>query len=148
MKNPFLTGFYPDPSICRKGSDFYVANSSFQWFPGVPIHHSRDLKNWELAGYALTRITQLNLHRIGDSFGIWAPDLTYADGHFWLIYTIVSRQHEIVCSNTNYLVTAEDPKGPWSEPIYLNSMGYDPSIFHDDDGRSTRWVCWWMTRLA
>jgi xylan 1,4-beta-xylosidase len=142
MKNPFLTGFYPDPSICRKGDDFYVVTSSFQWFPGIPIHHSRDLCHWEHIGYALTRTSQLDLHRIGDSFGIWAPDMTYSDGLFWLIYTVVSRQREVVCSNTNYLVMAKDPRGPWCEPIYLNSMGYDPSFFHDDNGKKYQVGMW------
>lgn len=136
--NPILPGFNPDPSICRAGDDFYIATSSFQWWPGVPIYHSRDLHHWQLISYALTDTQLLDLRRIGDSAGIWAPCLTYADGLFWLIFTVASggRQHTYECAN--YLATAPDPRGPWRGPIYLNSSGNDPSLFHDDDGR--KWL--------
>jgi xylan 1,4-beta-xylosidase len=136
--NPILPGFNPDPAICRRGDDFYIATSSFQWWPGIPIYHSRDLRNWELIGYALTDPSHADLRRIGDGAGIWAPSLTYADGLFWLVFTIASgsRQHTYECHN--FLTTAPDPRGPWSEPIYLNSTGNDPSLFHDDDGR--KWL--------
>lgn len=135
MLNPILPGFYPDPSVCRKDDWFYVANSSFQWWPGIPIHRSRDLQNWEYISHALTSPAQADLSRIADSSGIWAPDLTYANGLFWLVYTIVSKQNERVPANRNLLMTTEDVCGSWSEPVYLNSMGYDPSLFHEDDGR-------------
>ena len=135
IENPILPGFYPDPSICRKDEWYYIANSSFQWMPGIPIHRSRDLRHWEFVSHALTSPIQANLQRISDSYGIWAPDLTYADGKFWMVYTVVSRQNENICAETNYLITAEDPNGPWTQPVYLNSTGYDPGFFHDDDGR-------------
>lgn len=139
IHNPILTGFHPDPCLCRKGDDFYIANSSFQWWPGVPIHHSRDLVNWELVGYGLTRRSQLDMDRLPDSGGVWAPALSYCepDGLFYLVYTNVNRPSRYAPIETpNYVVTAEDPRGPWSEPVYLNRTGFDPSIFHDDDGRS------------
>ena len=89
ITNPILPGFFPDPSIVRVGEDYYIANSSFEWFPGVPIHHSRDLVHWRLIAYALTRKSQLNLRGIADSCGVWAPSLSHHDGQFWLIYTTV-----------------------------------------------------------
>lgn len=137
-QNPILPGFNPDPSICRAGDDFYIATSSFQWWPGVPIYHSRDLHYWELVSYALTDPAYLDLRRLGDSAGIWAPCLSHADGLFWLIFTVASggRQHTYECQN--YLTTAADVRGPWSVPVYLNTTGNDPSLFHDDDGR--KWL--------
>ncbi len=145
LKNPILPGFHPDPMICRKGDDFYIANSSFQWWPGVPIHHSKDLKNWELIGYALTRTSQLDMNRLLDSQGVWAPSLTYCphDDLFYLVYTNVNRHSRYSTLETpNYVVTAKDPRGPWSEPVYLNCSGFDPSFFHDDDGRT------WMVNMV
>lgn len=140
IQNPILPGFFPDPSICRVGDDYYIANSSFEWFPSVPIHHSRDLVNWEFIGHALTRPSQLDLRGIADSGGVWAPSLSYADGQFWLIYTNIR-----TCGMGRpfkdigiYLVTANDIRGPWSDPVVLNSIGFDPSLFHDDDGR--KWL--------
>jgi xylan 1,4-beta-xylosidase len=140
IQNPVLAGFFPDPSICRVGGDYFIANSSFEWFPGVPIHHSRDLVNWRFIGHALTRRSQLDLRGVPDSGGVWAPSLSYADGQFWLIYTIIR-----TCGMGQpfkdlgiYLATAPDIAGPWSEPVELNSVGFDPSLFHDDDGR--KWL--------
>ena len=140
INNPILPGFFPDPSIYRVGDDYYIANSTFEWFPGVPIHHSRDLVNWRLIGHALTCRSQIDLRGIADSAGVWAPSLSYADGQFWLIYT------NIRCTGMGnpfkdigiYLTTAKDIAGPWSEPVVLNSIGFDPSLFHDDDGR--KWL--------
>lgn len=136
IQNPVLTGFHPDPSICRVGDDFYLATSTFEWWPGVRIHHSRDLRHWHHLAYALDRPSQLDMRGCNNSAGVWAPCLTHADGKFWLIYTNV-RHHgfAIVHDTPNYLVTAERVEGPWSEPVYLNSRGFDPSLFHDDDGR-------------
>jgi len=136
IQNPVLTGFNPDPSICRVGDDYYLATSTFEWFPGVQIHHSRDLAHWRLLGRALDRVSQLDMRGCQNSGGIWAPCLTHADGRFWLVYTNV-RHHAagVVMDTPNYLVTAEKIEGPWSEPVYLNSSGFDPSLFHDDDGR-------------
>ncbi|HXS17845.1 MAG TPA: family 43 glycosylhydrolase, partial [Polyangiaceae bacterium] len=87
IKNPILPGFHPDPSICRAGDDYYIATSTFQWWPAVRLHHSRDLINWRPVGYAVTRQSQLNMIGNEDNAGIWAPCLTYHDGLFYLIYT-------------------------------------------------------------
>ncbi|MEI2393780.1 glycoside hydrolase family 43 protein [Paenibacillus phytohabitans] len=138
IHNPILRGFHPDPSICRAGEDYYIATSTFEWFPGVRIHHSRDLVNWRPLTYALTRKSQLNMEGDPDSGGVWAPCLTYDDGLFYLIYTDVKSRQGAFKDTPNYLVTAGNIEGPWSEPIYLNSSGFDPSLFHDDDGR--KWL--------
>lgn len=144
IRNPILPGFNPDPSIVRVGDDYYIATSTFEWFPGVQIHHSRDLVHWRLLTRPLTRASQLNLLGDPDSCGVWAPCLTHADGHFWLIYTDVKRYGRTTVGGAsgaslrdfhNYLVTADRIDGEWSDPVYLNSSGFDPSLFHDDDGR-------------
>jgi xylan 1,4-beta-xylosidase len=136
VRNPILTGFHPDPAIVRDGDDYYIATSTFEWFPGVRIHHSRDLRNWHLVGDVLDRVSQLDMRGCQNSAGVWAPCLTHADGLWWLIYTNV-RHHagHVVLDTPNYLVTAEHIDGPWSETTYLNSRGFDPSLFHDEDGR-------------
>ncbi len=136
IQNPILPGFHADPSICRVGDDYYIATSTFEWWPAVRIHHSRDLVNWRHAAYAVTRSSQLDLRGHPDSAGIWAPCLSHAHGRFWLIYTDVRSMFGAHKDTHNYLVTAHSIEGPWSEPIYLNSSGFDPSLFHDDDGRS------------
>jgi xylan 1,4-beta-xylosidase len=142
--NPILRGFNPDPSMVRVGDDYYIATSTFEWYPGVQIHHSRDLVHWQLLTRPLNRASQLNMLGDPDSCGIWAPCLTYADGLFYLIYTDVKRYGRTTQAGTtgaslrdthNYLVTCETIEGEWSDPIYLNSSGFDPSLFHDDDGR-------------
>ncbi len=137
MNNPILPGFNPDPSILRVGDDFYIATSTFQWFPGVRIHHSRDLKHWRLLTRALDRQSQLDMRGLPDSAGIWAPCLSYCAEQklFYLIYTIVQSRPGYLSDAPNYVVTAEDPAGPWSEPTLLNVRGFDSSLFHDDDGR-------------
>ncbi len=135
IRNPILRGFHPDPSIIRAGADYYIATSTFEWWPGVRIHHSRDLVHWSLIEYPLTRTSQLDLRGVGPSQGIWAPCLTYDDGVFYLVYTIVKAFYCNMYDTENYLVTAEDIHGPWSEPVALNNFGFDPSLFHDDDGR-------------
>ena len=136
ITNPILTGFNPDPSICRVGDDFYIATSTFDWFPGVQIHHSRDLVHWHLLTRPLTRVSQLNMKGNPDSCGVWAPNLTYKDGMFYLVYTDVKRFDGRWKDTHNYLVTATEIDGEWSDPIYLNSSGFDPSLFHDEDGRA------------
>lgn len=138
VHNPVLRGFYPDPSILRVGDDYYIATSTFEWFPGVQIAHSRDLVNWRTATYPLTRYSQLDLHGCPNSGGVWAPCLTHHNGLFYLIYTISRRWAGSFKDARNYLVTASNVEGPWSEPVYLNSSGFDPSLFHDDDGR--KWL--------
>jgi xylan 1,4-beta-xylosidase len=144
IPNPILPGFNPDPSIVRVGDDFYIATSTFEWFPGVQIHHSRDLVHWRLLTRPLNRASQLNMLGDPDSCGIWAPCLTHADGLFWLIYTDVKRYGRTTVGGAsgaslrdfpNYLVTCPRIDGDWSEPVPLNSSGFDPSLFHDDDGR-------------
>jgi xylan 1,4-beta-xylosidase len=135
IKNPILSGFNPDPSICRVGADFYIATSTFEWFPGVQIHYSRDLINWQLICRPLERISQLNMFGNPASGGIWAPCLSYSDGLFWLVYSDVKNLHSSYKDVHNYLVTSSSITGPWSEPIYLNSSGFDPSLFHDTNGK-------------
>ncbi|MEP0940591.1 MAG: glycoside hydrolase family 43 protein [Rhizobiaceae bacterium] len=135
IKNPILPGFNPDPSICRVGDDYYIATSTFEWYPGVQIHHSKDLANWTLVKRPLERQCQLDMRGNPDSCGVWAPCLSYADGLFWLVYTDVKRLDGNFKDAHNYIVTAPDIAGPWSDPIYANSSGFDPSLFHDDDGR-------------
>jgi xylan 1,4-beta-xylosidase len=132
IQNPVLTGFNADPSICRNGSDFYIATSTFDWYPGVQISHSRDLVHWHVVARPLDRLSQLDLRGNQNSGGVWAPCLSWADGKFWLIYTNVRRWTGAFKDSHNYLVTAESIEGPWSEPVYLNSSGFDPSLFHDE----------------
>ncbi|MCD1261395.1 glycoside hydrolase family 43 protein [Paenibacillus athensensis] len=136
--NPVLPGFNPDPSILRVGDDYYLATSTFEWFPGVQIHHSKDLVHWRLLTHPLNRVSQLNMIGDDNSGGVWAPSLSYDDGIFYLIYTDVKSRKGAFKDTHNYLVTAADIMGPWSEPVYLNSSGFDPSLFHDDDGR--KWL--------
>jgi xylan 1,4-beta-xylosidase len=143
IRNPVLKGFNPDPSILRVGDDYYLATSTFEWFPGVQIHHSRDLVNWRLLTRPLERKSQLDMVGNPDSCGIWAPCLSYSDGVFYLIYTDVKYwKREPYKIAYNYLVTASSIKGPWSEPVFLNGSGFDPSLFHDDDGRK-----WFLNML-
>ncbi|KRC80302.1 glycoside hydrolase family 43 protein [Sphingomonas sp. Root241] len=144
IRNPILPGFNPDPSICRVGDDYYIATSTFEWFPGVQIHHSRDLANWRLVGRPLTRASQLDMRGDPDSCGVWAPDISHDGERFWLIYTDVKRYGRTTTGGVsgaslrdfhNYLVTCDTVNGDWSDPIHLNSSGFDPGLFHDDDGR-------------
>lgn len=135
IHNPVLRGFHPDPSIIRVGEDYYIATSTFEWWPGVRLHHSRDLIHWELIEYPLNRVSQLDLKGVGASQGIWAPCLTYDKGTYYLVYTVVKAFYCNMYDTNNYLVTAESIHGPWSEPVALNNFGFDPSLFHDDDGR-------------
>ena len=151
IRNPILPGFNPDPSIVRVGDDYYIATSTFEWYPGVQIHHSRDLVNWRLLTRPLNRASQLNMLGDPDSCGIWAPCLTHSDGLFWLIYTDVKRYGRTSVGGAsgaslrdfhNYLVTCPAIDGEWSDPVYMNSSGFDPSLFHDDDGRK-----WFVNQL-
>ena len=135
IHNPILKGFHPDPSIVRVGKDYYIATSTFEWWPGIRLHHSTDLVHWELIEYPLNRTSQLDLRGVGASQGVWAPCLTYDKGTFYLLYTVVTAFYCNMYDTNNYLVTATDIHGPWSEPIALNNFGFDPSLFHDDDGR-------------
>ncbi|GAA4811669.1 glycoside hydrolase family 43 protein [Sphingosinicella ginsenosidimutans] len=147
IRNPILPGFNPDPSIVRVGEDYYVATSTFEWFPGVQIHHSRDLENWRLVARPLDRASQLDLRGDPDGCGVWAPCLSHDGQRFHLVYTDVKRYGRTTTAGAsgaslrdfhNYLVTAETIDGPWSDPVHLNSSGFDPSLFHDADGR--KWL--------
>lgn len=144
IRNPILPGFNPDPSIIRVGDDYYIATSTFEWYPGVQIHHSRDLVHWRLVSRPLNRAAQLNMVGEPDSCGVWAPCLSHADGQFWLIYTDVKRFGRATVGGPsgaslrdfhNYLVTCPTIDGQWSDPVYLNSSGFDPSLFHDHSGQ-------------
>lgn len=129
FKNPIISGFYPDPSICRVENDFYLVTSTFEYFPGVPIFHSTDLVNWEQIGHCLTTPKQLPLNETPSSCGIYAPTIRYHDGVFYMVTTNV-------LEGGNFYVTATDPAGPWSEPIWFeDNQGIDPSFFFDEDGK-------------
>ncbi len=136
FRNPILPGFHPDPSICRAGEDYYLVNSSFEYFPGLPIYHSRDLVHWQPIGHVLDRPSQLNLDGIAPSCGPWAPTIRYHAGTFYVVNTFMHNDMK----PANFIVTATNPAGPWSEPIWLDDApGIDPSLFFDDDGRA--WYC-------
>lgn len=126
-KNPIIKGFNPDPSVCRVGDDFYLVTSTFEFFPGVPIYHSKNLVNWELINYCLTSDTQLPLEDAESSGGIYAPTIRYNDGVFFMTTTNVS-------NGGNFIVHTRDIYGKWSEPAYVDQGGIDPSLFWDDDG--------------
>ena len=125
LRNPIIPGFHPDPSICRVGNDYYIVNSSFQYFPGVPVYHSTDLVNWQLIGNVLDRESQLPLKGASSWLGIYAPTLRYNDGTFYMITTNVG-------NGGNFMVTAKDPHGPWSEPLWLKQDGIDPSLYFEN----------------
>jgi len=135
IRNPILPGFNADPSILRVGEDYYIAVSTFEWFPGVQIYHSRDLANWDLVTRPLSRKSQLDMRGNPDSCGIWAPCLTHDGEKFWLVYTDVKRKDGSFKDTHNYIVTAPKVEGPWSDPVHVNSSGFDPSLFHDEDGK-------------
>jgi Beta-xylosidase len=148
IKNPILPGFNPDPCICRKGEEYYLAVSSFEWFPGIPIYHSKDLKNWELYTHVLTNDETVDLKKLPSSKGIWAPCLTYCEEEdlFYVIYGVMNSMNARYFEVNNYLITSKDIKGPWSEPVYLHSSGFDASILHDDNGKKYIVSLEWETR--
>jgi xylan 1,4-beta-xylosidase len=128
--NPILAGFYPDPSICRVSGDYYLVNSSFSYFPGIPIFHSEDLTSWKLIGHVLDRAEQLNLNGLGVSRGIFAPAIRYNKGVFYVTCTLVDR-------GGNFIVTSKKPEGPWSNPVWIPEIdGIDPSMFFDENGKA------------
>ncbi len=133
LKNPIIRGFNPDPSICRVGEDYYLVTSSFEYFPGVPIYHSRDLVNWRQIGHCLTRKSQLFLERAPSSGGIFAPTIRYHNGRFWMVTTNVGRQVDgRVVDGGNFYVSTDDPAGEWSEPIWVKQRGIDPSLYFEN----------------
>ena len=148
IKNPILTGFNPDPCICRKGDDFYIAVSSFEWLPGIPIYHSKDLKHWELYTHVLTLNSQVELRKLPSAKGVWAPCLAYCEEEdsFYVIYGVMNSMNARYFDVDNYLIKAKDIRGPWTEPVYLHSAGFDASILHDDDGRKYIASLEWETR--
>ena len=147
IKNPIIPGFHPDPSVIRVGEDYYIANSTFEWFPGVEIHHSKDLIQWELICHPLNTLELLDMCGILNSGGVWAPCLSYDRGTYYLVYSITRTFDEMTQDTDNFLTTSCDIQGPWSKPVYLNSGGFDPSLFHDEDG--TKWILnmRWDSRL-
>ena len=141
FSNPIISGGYPDPSICKVGDTFYIVNSSFEYFPGLPIHKSKDLINWELIGYGLHRKSQVNstvnLIDVQSNGGIHAPTIRYKDGVYYIITTNVYYDEEKGKADmVNFIITAENPVGPWSDPIHIvGAPGIDPDLFFDDDGK-------------
>lgn len=135
INNPVLPGFNPDPSFLRVGEDYYLATSTFEWYPGVQIHHSTDLENWSLVSRPLNRAALLDMRGNPDSCGVWAPCLSWADGYFWLVYTDMKRLDGAFKDSPNFITTCTTIDGYWSDPMYVNSSGFDPSLFHDDDGK-------------
>ena len=148
INNPVLPGFNPDPCICRKGEDYYLAVSSFEWMPGIPIYHSRDLKNWELYTHVITDDQTVDLKKLPSAKGIWAPCLTWSEQEdmFYVVYGVMNSMNARYFDVDNYLIKAKDITGGWSSPIYLHSAGFDASLFHDEDGK--KWVVSleWETR--
>lgn len=147
ITNPILPGFNPDPCICRKADDFYLAVSTFEWLPGIPIYHSKDLRNWELYTHVLNDEI-VDLKGVPSAKGIWAPDLSYceAEDKFYMIYGVMNNMNARYFDIDNYLMTADSIEGPWSEPVYIHSAGFDASIFHDDDGKKYILSLDWETR--
>ena len=143
IKNPILKGFNPDPSIIRVGDDYYIATSTFEWFPGVQIHHSKDLIHWRLVTHPLNTVSQLDMLGVPDSCGVWAPCLSYDNGTFYLVYSNVKSFNGVWKDTPNYLVTTNDITGEWSDPVFLNASGFDGSLFHDDNGQK-----WYLSMLV
>lgn len=143
IENPILRGFNPDPSIVRVGDDYYIATSTFEWFPGVQIHHSTDLVNWELIARPLQKITQLDMKGVPDSCGVWAPCLSYDNGIFYLIYCNVKSFDGVWKDTPNYLITTNDIRGEWSDPVFLSARGFDGSLFHQSNGKK-----WYVNMLV
>jgi alpha-N-arabinofuranosidase len=133
VRNPILPGCHPDPSICRVGQDYFLVTSTFEYFPGLPVYHSTDLAHWELVGHVVDRVGQLDYEGIASSGGLFAPTLRHHEGLFWVVCTLVDPSDPR--RGGNFLMTAADPAGPWSDPVWLDADGIDPSVFFDDDGR-------------
>ena len=136
IHNPVIPGFHPDPSVVRTGDDYFLATSTMAWEPGIRLFHSRDLQRWELVGHALAPGTH-DLRGLASNEGVWAPDLSLdpATGTLYLTYSVMRSTAARYFDVDNYVVTAQTIEGPWSPPVYLNSVGFDPSLFHDEDGK-------------
>ena len=127
FRNPVLPGFHADPSVCRAGDDFYLVNSTFQYYPGVPVFHSKDLIHWEQVGACLTRESQVRIEGMDEQTGIYAPTIRYHEGRFYMVTTVFpSRKH--------FYVYTYNPNGEWSDPIYIDFCvgSCDPTLFFDD----------------
>jgi alpha-N-arabinofuranosidase len=131
FRNPVLPGFHPDPSLTRVGDDFYLVTSTFAWFPGLPIFHSRDLVNWNLTGHAIDRPGMVDFSGLQTHRALFAPAITHHDGQFWILNTCVD-------CGSNFVITADKPEGPWSDPVWLPFDGIDPSLFFNEDGSA--WI--------
>ncbi|WP_433892695.1 glycoside hydrolase family 43 protein [Streptomyces sp. CA-111067] len=140
IRNPVLPGFHPDPSLLRVGDDFYLATSTFEWYPGVSLHHSRDLVHWQSLGGILTERRLVDLGGTPDSDGVWAPSLSWAHGLFHLVFSRVDNHRGGWWDVQNYVTTASAPDGPWSDPVPVHGRCFDPSLFHDEDG-----TCWMLS---
>lgn len=128
--NPILAGYYPDPSITRAGDNYYLVNSTFAHWPGIPVHESKDLVHWKLIGHALNDTSKVSFDGLNTSRGVFAPSIHFHDGTFYVINTLVD-------AGGNFFVTAKNPAGPWSDPVWLKEIdGIDPSFFFDDDGKT------------
>lgn len=141
---PAIPGFFPDPSICRVGEDIFLVCSSCEYFPGVPVFHSRDLRRWKQIGHVLDRSSQLDLSKVGPSDGIYAPSIRYIEGRFYMITTLVRKDRSVI----NFFVTTKDPFGSWSDPIWMPEVsGIDPDFFQDNDG--TVYLQWsWKDQMG
>ncbi|HEX7338303.1 MAG TPA: glycoside hydrolase family 43 protein [Rhodanobacteraceae bacterium] len=130
-RNPILAGFHPDPSVVRVGDRFYLVNSTFAWFPGIPVYESRDLVHWRQIGHAIQRASQIDYAGLGVSRGIFAPDISFHDGKFYVVTTAMD-------AGGLFLVTADNPAGPWSQPTWFGKIKnvIDPSLFFDDNGKA------------
>jgi xylan 1,4-beta-xylosidase len=142
VQNPVLRGFNPDPSLVKVEDVYYMATSTFEWFPGIQVHRSNDLTEWALVARPLDEKRLLDIVGVPDSCGVWAPCLSFANGLFYLAYTVVKRFDGHFKDTHNYVTTSPHITGPWSDPVHINSSGFDPSIFHDTDGRS-----WWLNMI-
>ena len=149
IQNPVIPGMAPDPSIIRVHEDYYIATSTFHWNPGVPIYHSRDLNHWELITYALNA-EEINLQGTNTPAGIWAPHLSYDENEkkFWLTFSHMQNMAGREFNAESYTMSADNIMGPWTKPIYLTSIGFDPSLFHDENGQHYLSILEWETRTG
>src|SRR5574344_1597472 len=138
-RNPVQRGFFPDPSVVRVGDDYYMVNSSFQYFPAIPVSHSRDMVHWHIIGFAVTDSSWLDLAYLTDSRGIWAPDIAYHNGRFYIIATYRLNSNGKTDENVlrrKLIVSSDTPEGPYSRPAWIEVDSIDPSLFFDDDGQN------------
>ena len=133
--NPVIPGFFPDPSVVRVGEDYYCVNSTFEYFPGIIISHSRDLINWKQIGHVFTKSEEFDLTKYWDGMGVWAPDISYYNGEFYVFYCMVQLKKDRSYNvRGNYMVKSKSIFGPWSKPVQITDNGNDPSHFVDVNG--------------